>query len=68
MKLYRITVVTPVKNIERGVWASQVGIENDHIIFVDDEDELIASYPAAITMITNVETKEEYEARKGKVE
>jgi hypothetical protein len=68
MKLYRITVVTPVKNIERGVWASQVGIENDHITFMDNEDELIASYPAAITMITNIETKEEYEARKGKAE
>lgn len=66
MKLYRIVVITPVKNIERGVWAKEVDIEKDHIIFVDDEDELIASYPAAITMITNVETKEEYEARKAK--
>ena len=68
MKLYRIVVITPVKNIERGVWAREVGIENDHITFVDEEDELVASYPAAITMITNIETKEEYEARKGKVE
>jgi hypothetical protein len=68
MKLYRIVVITPVKNIERGVWAKEVDIEKDHIIFVDDEDELIASYPAAITMITNIETKEEYEARKGKAE
>lgn len=67
MKLYRITIITPTKNIERGVWASEVGIENDHITFVDDKDELTASYPAALTMITNIETKEEYEARTGKV-
>ena len=37
MKLYRIVVITPVKNIERGVWAKEVDIEKDHIIFVDDE-------------------------------
>ena len=66
MKLYRITVVTPIKNIERGVWASEVGIENDHITFVDENDELVASYPAQLTMITNIETKEQYEFRKGK--
>lgn len=68
MKLYRIVIITPTKNIERGVWAREVDIENNHITFVDEEDELVASYPAAITMITNIETKEEYEARKGKVE
>lgn len=72
MKLYRITVITPIENINRGVWAHSYGIENsygignNHITFVDEYGDLIASYPSSITMITNVETKEQYEARKGK--
>jgi hypothetical protein len=66
MKLYRITVITPSKNIERGVWADTVDIDNGHIVFADVNDDLIASYPLAATMITSVETKEEYDNRKAK--
>ncbi len=68
MKLYRVTVITPTKNIERGVWAENVDIDNGHIVFADADDNLLASYPIALTMITSVETKEEYEARKGRAE
>ena len=66
MKLYRITVITPTKNIERGVWAHDVDIDNGHMVFADENQDIIATYPLALTMITSVETKEQYEARKGK--
>ncbi len=38
MKLYRVTVITPTKNIERGVWAENVDIVNGHIVFADADD------------------------------
>jgi len=66
MKLYRVTVITPTANLDRGVWASSVDVHSNHITFADENDELIAAFPSDISMITSVETKEQYEARKSK--
>lgn len=66
MKLYRITIITPTQNLDRGVWASSVDIDATHIVFIDENDDIVAAFPSNITMITSVETKEQYEARKSK--
>ena len=65
MKLYRVTVVTPTSNIDRSVWVDHLDSEGHSLVFMNGE-EIVAVFPAALTMITNVETKEQYEARTGK--
>ena len=66
-KLYRITIITPSNNIDRGVWAESVIFSDAHIKFFNmgfDGNELVAAYPSNSTMITNIETKDEYDQRK----
>ena len=70
MNLYRVIVLREDKeNIERGVWADRLDIQGESILFltfnVDDmQDKLVGLYPAQYTIITSVETKEEYDKRK----
>jgi len=70
MKLYRVIVLQQDKdNLERGVWADRMEFQGDSILFLafDKEtlaDKLVGLYPARYTVITNVETKEEYDKRK----
>ena len=66
MKLYRIVVITPTANVERGVWADSLDMKEGLLLFYNDEMEVIQSYPSQITYITNIETQEEYDARKAK--
>ena len=67
MKLYRITVITPALNIERGVWADHLTADEHSLIFKDKNFEEIARYPINYTMITSIETKEEYDKRKSSI-
>lgn len=64
MKLYRITVITPSLNIERGVWADSINSSDGSIIFFNENRDVIAVYPINYTMITSIETKEDYDKRK----
>ena len=69
MNLYRVVVLREHKeNLERGVWADRMEIQNENILFMSSNEEgvevLVAMYPACQTIITNVETKEEYDKRK----
>lgn len=66
MKLYRLVIVTPTTNINRGVWAEYLRVEDRSLVFTDLDREEIARYPINITLITSIETKEEYEAKKEK--
>lgn len=77
MKLYRLILVTPTGNINRGVWADDMIVEDGVYYFrtlqlIESGEmkvlELVASYPTNITFITNIETKEEYEAKKEKAD
>lgn len=66
--LYRVVVLREHKeNIERGVWADKIEIGDKVISFyanLDDRLDLVAVYPTQYTIITNIESKEEYEKRK----
>ena len=64
MNLYRLIVMGPPNNLERGVWAEDMIISNDIYFFRNhtQNDKLVAAYPSRITIITSVETKEEHEA------
>jgi len=70
MNLYRVVVLQKDKeNLERGVWADRMDIQGESILFltfdVDNmKDRLVGLYPAKYTVITNIETKEEYDKRK----
>jgi hypothetical protein len=70
MNLYRVVVLQKDKeNLERGVWADRMDIQGESILFltfdVDNmKDRLVGLYPAQYTVITNIETKEEYDKRK----
>jgi len=70
MNLYRVIVLREDKeNLERGVWADKMEFKGESILFlafsVDSmQDELVGLYPARYTVITSVETKEEYDKRK----
>ena len=70
MNLYRVVVLQKDKeNLERGVWADRMDIQGESILFlafdVDNmADRLVGLYPAQYTVITNIETKEEYDKRK----
>ena len=67
MKLYRITVITPSVNIERGVWADHLQVIDGQLRFLNEDMETIAVYPSNYTMITSVEAKEDYDKRKGSI-
>jgi hypothetical protein len=67
MKLYRITVITPSLNIERGVWADHLQVADGQLRFYNESMETIAIYPSNYTMITSIETKEEYDKRKSSI-
>ena len=70
MKLYRLTILGYSGTIDRAVWADWLKIADDVYYFMKDGDgtssEIVASYPVAKTIITNVETKEAYEERRNK--
>ncbi len=66
MKLYRLSVIVGNTTIERGVWADSLDTKEGLYLFYNDEMEVIQSYPAQLTFITSIETKEEYDARKAK--
>lgn len=69
MKLYRLLITTPTRNIPKGVWADKMVIRDGHTSFyhirTGEPDELVASYPSDKTILTNVQTKEEYDLTKG---
>jgi hypothetical protein len=67
MKLYRITVITPSVNIERGVWADHLQVIDGQLRFLNEDMETIAVYPSNYTMITSVEAKEDYDKRKSSI-
>jgi hypothetical protein len=73
MKLYRLILATPTDNISRGVWADDMIVKDGVYYFrtlqaVESGEmkvlELLAAFPTQLTSITNIETKEEYEAKK----
>jgi hypothetical protein len=66
MKLYRLSVIVGNTTIDRGVWAESLDMKEGLYLFYNNEYELIQSYPTQFTFITNIETKEEYDARKAK--
>ena len=75
MKLYRLILATPTDNISRGVWADDMIVKDGVYYFrtlqaVESGEmkvlELMATFPTQFTSITNIETKEEYEAKKEK--
>ena len=67
MKLYRITVITPSLNRERGVWADYTRVSDGQLQFLDSDREVIAVYPVNYTLITSIETKEDYDKRKSSI-
>ena len=66
MKLYRLSVIVGNTTIERGVWADNLDMREGLYLFYNEEMEVIQSYPAQLTFITSIETKEDYDARKAK--
>lgn len=70
MNLYRVVILQKDKeNLERGVWADRMEVQGESILFIAFDkdtltDKLIGLYPAQYTVITNIETKEEYDKRK----
>jgi len=66
MNLYRLSVIVGDTTIERGVWAANIRIADGCYFFRDEYNELLQSYPTQYTFITNIESKEEYDARKAK--
>ena len=73
MNLYRVVVLQKDKeNLERGVWADRMEFQGESILFLTFDtdsmkDRLVGLYPAQYTIITNVETKEEFDKRKGSI-
>ena len=66
MKLFRLSIIVGDTTIERGVWADDMIIKEGCYFFRDEYNELLQSYPAQYTFITNIESKSEYDARKAK--
>ena len=70
MNLYRVVVLQKDKeNLERGVWADRMEFQGGSILFIAFDkdtltDKIAGLYPAQYTIITSVETKEEYDKRK----
>jgi hypothetical protein len=73
MNLYRVIVLREDKeNLERGVWADKMEFKGDSILFLTFDadtmnDRLVGLYPARYTVVTSVETKEEFDKRKGTI-
>ena len=73
MNLYRVVVLREDKeNLERGVWADRMEVQRESILFITFDtdsmkDRLVGLYPARYTVITSVETKEEYDKRKSSI-
>jgi len=73
MNLYRVIVLREDKeNLERGVWADKMEFKGDSILFLAFDtdtmsDRMVGLYPARYTVITSVETKEEFDKRKGTI-
>jgi hypothetical protein len=73
MNLYRVLVLREDKeNLERGVWADKMEFKGDSILFLafdtdSMQDRMVGLYPARYTVITSVETKEEFDKRKGTI-
>ncbi len=70
--LYRITVMTPTENVDRGVWAEDFAIDpnSNSIVFVgsvEDPDRVVGVYPAGSTFISSVQSYEEYKNSKKNV-
>lgn len=71
MNLYRLIVLREDKeNLERGVWADRMEFQGESILFLTLDtdgmkDKLVGLYPARYTVVTSVETKEEFDKRKG---
>ena len=64
-KLYRITVMTPTGNVDRGIWADAFdtpveGAYRFYNVFEDAFNETVGVYPLASTFITSIQTLEEY--------
>lgn len=68
MRLYRLLITTPTKNIPKSLWADKMVTRDGHTSFyrikTGEQDELIASYPSDKTILTNIQTKEEYDLTK----
>jgi hypothetical protein len=73
MNLYRVIVLREDKeNLERGVWADNIEFKGESLLFsaFDTDlmkDRLVGLYPARYTIITSMETKEEFDKRKGTI-
>jgi hypothetical protein len=73
MNLYRVIVLREDKeNLERGVWADKMEFKGESILFLAFDtdtmnDRLVGLYPARYTVVTSVETKEEFDKRKGTI-
>ena len=71
MNLYRVIVLQKDKeNLERGVWADRMEFKGESILFIAFDkdtltDKITGLYPAQYTIVTSVETREEYDKRKG---
>jgi hypothetical protein len=70
MKLHRLILTTPTENISRGVWADEMIVEDGVYYFRNlpsvesGVGGIVAAFPTQLTSVTNIETKEEYEAKK----
>lgn len=54
MKKFHIYIFAPTQSIRTIIRAETFQIEDGHLVFFDEDDELVASYPASITAIENV--------------
>ena len=69
MNLYRVIVLQMDKeNLERGVWADKMDINGTNIVFLKEDEgfvlQTIAVYPAQYTIVSNIESKVDYDKRK----
>jgi len=67
--LFRITVMTPTENIERGVWADGYRFSNEGVItFFNLSEDVggrpVGLYPVDKIFITSMQSEEEYNASK----
>ena len=73
MNLYRVIVLREDKeNLERGVWADRMEFKGESILFLafdtdSMQDRMVGLYPARYTVVTSVETKEEFDKRKATI-
>jgi hypothetical protein len=73
MNLYKVVVLREDKeNLERGVWADRMELRGESILFLtfdtdSMQDKMVGLYPARYTVVTSVETKEEYDKRKSSI-